>query len=171
MSVRLSEQEAARLGLTPRAREPDARPARRLPNPEWARGLCTQLRALGLEEPAEAEYRWHPTRKWTADLAVPRLKLLVEIDGGSWSPATKHSHSHGKGFERDRRKDAAALLLGWRTLRVTPAMVKDDTAITTLAALLGHPLEHTHAYASTHPATPATRHLRGRRHAGDAPSG
>lgn len=111
----------------------------RIPTVEHTEGLCTQLRALKRPAPVR-EFRFSETKQYRADLAWPAHRLLVEVDGGSWLPGKK-SHTSGKGFERDRRKDALALALGYRTLRVTPKMITDGTAAAYICHLLGDPLD------------------------------
>jgi very-short-patch-repair endonuclease len=84
------------------------------------------IRAEGLPVP-ERQFRFYPLRRWTVDFAwVPPAALIVEVEGGSWSSGR---HTRGKGFEEDCRKYATAVLLGWRVLRVTTAMVKSGEAV------------------------------------------
>ena len=71
----------------------------------------------------DAEYRFHPRRRWRFDFAWPSVKIAVEIDGGAY---TRGRHTRGKGFEADCEKMNAAALLGWRVLRFTPQMLERD---------------------------------------------
>lgn len=73
---------------------------------------------LRLRPDACAEFRFHPTRKWRADFAIPSAKLLIEIDGGAWSGGR---HTRGAGFIADQSKLNAAACLGYRVLRYVPA--------------------------------------------------
>ena len=52
--------------------------------------------------------------------------LAVEVEGGSWIHGR---HVRGRGFEADCEKYNAAVLLGWRILRFTPAMVESGAAL------------------------------------------
>jgi hypothetical protein len=52
--------------------------------------------------------------------------LAVEVEGGSWIAGR---HVRGRGFEADCEKYNQAVLLGWRVLRFTSAMVEDSTAL------------------------------------------
>lgn len=79
------------------------------------------------------EYRFHPTRRWRFDRAWPQQRVAVEIEGGVF---VQGRHTRGPAFEADCEKYAAALVLGWRVLRVTPRQVKDGRAIGWLAELL-----------------------------------
>ncbi len=67
------------------------------------------------------EYRFHPTRRWLLDFAWPRAGsdggVYVEIDGGAF---TGGAHARGTGLRRDREKDRALTLCGWRGLRYLP---------------------------------------------------
>ncbi len=88
--------------------------------------LVHQVRACGLPAP-EAEVRFHPVRKWRADLLwrAPK-KLIVEVEGGVF---VQGRHSRGVGMEKDAVKYAEALVLGFPVLRVTPRQVKNGQAI------------------------------------------
>lgn len=88
--------------------------------------LVMQCRAVGLPAP-EAEVRFHPTRKWRADLLwrEPR-KLIVEVEGGVY---VQGRHSRGVGLEADAEKYAHALLAGFPVLRVTPRQVQQGHAV------------------------------------------
>ncbi len=66
---------------------------------------------------AEAEHRFHPTRKWRFDFAWPEQRVALEMEGGVW---TKGRHTRPKGFLKDMQKYNAAAVLGWRVVRVTP---------------------------------------------------
>ena len=79
------------------------------------------------------EYRFHPTRRWKFDLAWPERKLAVEIDGGLY---IRGAHSRGADREADMEKDAEALCLGWRVLRVSPRHVKDLRALQWIERIL-----------------------------------
>ena len=87
--------------------------------------LAFQIRAVGLPKP-EREFRFHPTRKWRFDFAWPRYNVAVEVEGGIYSAGR---HTRGKGFERDCEKTNAAVVQGWRVLRVTAKHIKSGTAI------------------------------------------
>lgn len=69
------------------------------------------------------EYRFSPKRRFRFDLAWPKNKLAVEIDGGVWSGGR---HTRGAGFERDAEKLNLAISLGWKVLRFTPQQLDRD---------------------------------------------
>ena len=97
-----------------------------------------QCRALGLPQP-EREYpfaKQKMKRNWRADFCWPDRRLLVEIEGGGW---THGRHVRGAGFEKDIEKYNAAILLGWKLLRFSSAMVKSGEAITTVEEALRTP--------------------------------
>lgn len=135
MPIRLPAAAVRALGI----RVPDPKPrAVRLPTrDDWATGLNTQLRAIGARQ-GRPEFRVHPARKLAYDLGFEAHSLVVDVDGGAWLPGGGHSHSRGSNFERDRRKDALALVMGYRVLRLTPRMVKDGTGAILIAHLLAH---------------------------------
>lgn len=68
----------------------------------------------------EAEYRFHPQRKWRFDFAHPETMTAIELEGGVWSGGR---HTTGKGFVGDCKKYNAATLLGWRVFRLTRKML------------------------------------------------
>ncbi len=68
-----------------------------------------------------AEFRFHPTRKWSADFAIPSARLLIEIEGGAWIGGR---HTSGAGFVGDMEKYNAATCLGYRILRFQPSDCK-----------------------------------------------
>lgn len=65
----------------------------------------------------EAEFKFHPTRKWRFDYAYPKLKIGIECDGAVWSQGR---HTRGSGYIKDMEKFNAAAILGWRILKYTP---------------------------------------------------
>ena len=95
--------------------------------------LVLQLKALGVPAP-KREYRFHPVRQFRADLAWIDARLLVEVDGGLY---VQGGHSRGAGRERDYARDAEAMMLGWRVLRVSPRQVKNGQAAAWVRSVLG----------------------------------
>lgn len=81
------------------------------------------------------EYKFHPTRRFRADFFCPgETKVLVEVEGGTFMP--KSRHTMGKGFSEDCFKYAEALCLGFVVLRVTPSQIDDGLALGWLKKLL-----------------------------------
>lgn len=80
-----------------------------------------------------SEHRFHPTRRWRFDYAIPSQRLAIEIDGGVF---TGGRHSGGVGQIKDMEKLNAAAVLGWRVLRYTPGQLKDGTWIRDVRAIL-----------------------------------
>jgi very-short-patch-repair endonuclease len=72
----------------------------------------SQVNGIAVEQP-EAEYRFHPDRKWRFDFAWPAFKVAVEVDGGAF---TRGRHNTGVGSHNDKDKMNAAAALGWRVL-------------------------------------------------------
>ena len=85
----------------------------------YERMLAAQLETAGITG-YEREYRWLEGRKYRADLAFPKIRLLVEIDG--------EAHRIKGRFHSDIKKSQAALLAGWRLLRVSTGQVRDGSA-------------------------------------------
>jgi very-short-patch-repair endonuclease len=81
--------------------------------------LCLYLSSK--DEKYELEYKFHPTRKWRFDIAIPRKKIAIEVEGGTW---VLGRHNNPTSFEKELEKYNAAVCLGWRVLRFTPGMIK-----------------------------------------------
>lgn len=62
----------------------------------------------------EAEYRFHPVRKWRFDFAWPALMLAVECNGGEFIGG-RHSRATARVSEYDKLNEA--IRLGWRVLQ------------------------------------------------------
>lgn len=77
--------------------------------------LCV---AAGLPRPV-TEYRFHPTRKWLMDYAIPDLRIALEKNGGVWMKG-KGAHSRPTNIVRDMEKSTEAQLLGWIVLSCQP---------------------------------------------------
>lgn len=85
------------------------------PAPSW--DMFTVLCKTELRVDCVKEYRFHPTRKWRFDYAIPSHKIAVEVEGGVWSGGR---HTSPQGFLNDIEKYNCAALMGWRLFRVTP---------------------------------------------------
>lgn len=73
-------------------------------------------------EKLKVEYRFHPSRKWRFDFAVPELKLAFEYEG---IISDKSRHTGIKGYTEDTNKYNEATLLGWKVYRFTALNYKD----------------------------------------------
>lgn len=77
---------------------------------------CQELaQLLGVE--VWAEYKFHPTRKWRFDYAIPDLQIAIEIDGGVFIGGR---HSRGMGQKKDMEKMNAAAEMGWLVFHFVP---------------------------------------------------
>lgn len=63
------------------------------------------------------EYRFHDTRRWRFDYAIPEHKIALEVEGGVW---TGGRHIRAAGFLKDMEKYNTAAAMGWQVLRCTP---------------------------------------------------
>jgi len=72
------------------------------------------------------EYQAIPGRRFRFDFAWRKERLLVEINGGTYS---KGAHSTGTGINRDYEKGNLAVLNGWRVLSFDTKMVKSGAAL------------------------------------------
>lgn len=71
----------------------------------------------------EREYRFHPVRRWRFDFAYPGHRIAVEVEGATW---TQGRHTRGSGFLEDCWKYNASSALGWRIVRLTGTLIKED---------------------------------------------
>ena len=75
--------------------------------------LWWQMQATQASRDWEREYRFHATRLWRFDLALPHLKLAVDIE--EIGPAgTAGRHQRIGGFQADLEKYAEAWADGWQ---------------------------------------------------------
>ena len=105
--------------------------------------LAFQLDALGLsyvrehrfarEIPSELSSVIEKPRQWRFDFCFPEQRLAVEVEGGVWSNGR---HNRGKGFIADCEKYNAALLLGWRVLRIPSPWVRSGIGLKFIEAAL-----------------------------------
>jgi very-short-patch-repair endonuclease len=95
--------------------------------------LARQCQADGLTD-FEQEYRFDAMRRYRLDLAFPKERVGIEINGGIWHGK---AHSAPMMILRDMDKANLLVLSGWRVLRYTPAQVKCGEAIEGLKTLLG----------------------------------
>lgn len=105
----------------------------------WSKEFESQLRLVGLPEPVR-EYVFAPGRRFRADWAFVKHKLLIEEEGALHKvygarrcplcgQVQGGRHSTGTGIEKDIEKYNLATLLGFRVLRITPKMIKSGEAL------------------------------------------
>jgi very-short-patch-repair endonuclease len=100
--------------------------------------LAVQLDQAGI--PFEREHRFCE-RKWRFDFIVWKPgfvdghrvgKAAIEVEGGSYTGG----HKRGRAYESDCDKNNAAMDLGWRVYRFTPAHVNDERALEQIRRIL-----------------------------------
>ena len=77
----------------------------------------TLLCRSDLKQECVKEFKFHPTRKWRFDYAIPEHKIAIEVEGGVW---TGGRHTSPQGFLGDMEKYNTATLMGWRVFRTVP---------------------------------------------------
>jgi hypothetical protein len=93
--------------------------------------FALHCRAHGVE--IVREHKFHPTRKWRFDAAIPSRKIAVELEGGIW---TNGRHTRGAGVIGDMNKYNEAARLGWFVFRFDGGAVKRGEAIQFLLGVL-----------------------------------
>ena len=96
---------------TKRKKKPQATP--QTPKSDFFTILCRS----DLKVECVKEHKFHPTRKWRFDYAIPEHKIAIEVEGGVW---TGGRHISPKGFLNDMEKYNTATIMGWRVLRTIP---------------------------------------------------
>lgn len=94
--------------------------------------LTLQCRLVGLPPP-DREVKLIPGRRYRWDLVWQAQRVVVEIQGGTWS---RGAHSRGVGQARDAEKQALATLAGYRCLSVTSDQIRSGQAVGWIEALL-----------------------------------
>lgn len=61
-----------------------------------------------------SELRFHETRQWRFDIAIPAMKIAIEYEG---IMSRKSRHTTVTGYTKDCEKYNAATIAGWRVLR------------------------------------------------------
>ena len=103
--------------------------------------LAFQLRAVKID--AEREYRFHSTRRWRFDFAIPQEKIAVEVEGLVYKGKGKGTtlagrHVSVKGYHDDKEKYNNAAILGWRIIYATSKTIKSGEAIAWIEQALEH---------------------------------
>lgn len=109
--------------------------SRQTGNSYQIRDVFTTICRTDLKVECVKEYKFHPTRRWRFDYAIPDHKIALEVEGGVW---TGGRHTSPKGFLGDIEKYNTATLMGWRVFRTTPdELYKLSTINLIKAAILG----------------------------------
>jgi len=92
--------------------------------------LLWQVRIAAQRDPdlsgAVTQYKFHETRGWLLDFALPRWRVGVEIHGGIFSQG---GHSRGARQIKDWEKLNEAQLAGWILITVPTDAVKKGEAL------------------------------------------
>ena len=91
-----------------------------------------QLSAVGIAY--YREYKAIPDRKFAFDFYIPKRKLLIELQGGTFM--SKGGHNTGVGIKRDCEKGNLAVLHGFSVLHFTTDMVEDGSALKLVEKIL-----------------------------------
>lgn len=109
--------------------------ARKTGNSQKLRDVFTVLCQSDLRVECVKEFKFHPSRRWRFDYAIPEHKIAVEVEGGVW---TNGRHTRPQGFLGDIEKYNTATLMGWRVFRTTPTeLVRTATLKMIKQAILG----------------------------------
>lgn len=100
--------------------------------------VARDLRALGLMEGCQTQYRFHPTRKWLIDFAFPERRVALEVNGGTYLQGKRRgAHSRPVRQRQDYEKWTTASLMGWTLLLVDSVDVKKGRHVELVLQALG----------------------------------
>jgi hypothetical protein len=83
-----------------------------------------ELIFLVLKQDVVREYKFHPTRKWRFDYALPDLKVAVEYQGLNFGHGGPSGHQTIKGIAAENEKLSEAAIAGWCVVLVDAISVK-----------------------------------------------
>lgn len=83
----------------------------------------------------EGQYKPFDGRKYAYDFAIPDLKILIDIQGGTW---VNGRHNRAQGMNGDCEKNNLAQFDGYSTFIFTGDQVKNGSAIIMLERFLYH---------------------------------
>jgi len=133
MTVHMSEAQAKMLlgkhyapPKTKAKAKPRTKGQAKAPKPpsEGEQVMALHLRAENI--PFVTEFKFCNDRQWRSDFSLTGTKILIEIEGGTWSGGR---HTRGKGYQDDCEKYSTAAANGWIVLRYTTAQVKAGKAL------------------------------------------
>lgn len=109
---------------------------RRKSRPDYEEELAFSMRAQRLPR-FERQYYFAKElgRRFAADFAWPKYKLLVEVQGGIWRPGGG-AHSHPLDIERDVERQQYVAILRWTVLPVLPKEVRNGHAVELILMVL-----------------------------------
>lgn len=116
---------------------PAAKPRQRGGDSKLERELAGHLSVMELRP--EAQYRFHPERRWRLDFAFPDVLVAVEIDGGIFAAENggeAGKHARGAGRCKDMEKRNAAVELGWLVLNYGPPHIRSGEAALQVARVV-----------------------------------
>lgn len=126
--MRLSESQAKQLLGRFYAPQPKAEKSKKPPKAKHPSvgeaALILQLRAHKIAY--ETEFKFCQHRRWRSDFLITGTKILVEVEGGTWSGGR---HTRGKGYTADCEKYSWAASNGWVVLRYTTQQVNAGNAV------------------------------------------
>lgn len=102
---------------------------RRARNSQYEDDFAFQCRALKLPDPVrQFPFAREMDRRFTADFAWPKYRLLVEIQGGIWRPGGG-AHSHPIDIERDVERLQYIAMLRYTVLPILPKQIRSGFGI------------------------------------------
>lgn len=136
MTARMSEAQAKMLLgklYTPPKAKPRAKGQAKTPKApsEGEQVMALHLRAKNI--PFVTEFKFCNDRRWRSDFHLTGTKILIEIEGGTWSGGR---HTRGKGYQDDCEKYSWAAAHGWIVLRFTTGQVKKGFALENIKTAL-----------------------------------
>lgn len=85
------------------------------------------------------EYKFHNSRKWRFDFAIPDLHIAIEVEGGIFIYGR---HNHAASMLKDFEKYNAAAIDGWKILKFTPRQLNESKTIETIREAVRNALKN-----------------------------
>ncbi|MDP2643700.1 MAG: hypothetical protein Q8P24_02055 [Desulfobacterales bacterium] len=123
MSLRLTQEEYDAIRSGVQEKKTIARST--VKDSKYKRGLELIFLSLGLE--VEREYRFHETRKWRFDYALPAMKIAIEYEGLNFHGGAS-GHQTIKGVAGGNEKYSEAAIAGWCLILVNALSLESGVA-------------------------------------------
>ena len=85
------------------------------------------------------ELKFHPSRKWRFDFALPQYSIAIELEGlvkPNDSRRRMSRHTTNAGYAKDCEKYNSAIVLGWRVLRYTQSQFRSGQPLVDIEMLI-----------------------------------
>lgn len=86
------------------------------------------------------EYKFHESRRWRFDFAIPDLRIAIEVEGGIFIYGR---HNHAASMLKDFEKYNTAAATGWKILKFTPRQLNEVQTFETIRSAVEYARKNT----------------------------